>query len=99
MGNFSKYYDARQVIHNILKDDLVGPVFEDEVLNELPTQYYVMGKLYPRQDESIIESNTQSDYALYDETNSLLSMSSERQPSAMGLTFILKIIFGSLTLM
>lgn len=90
MGNFSKYYDARQVIHNILKDDLVGPVFEDEVLNELPTQYYVMGKLYPRQDESIIESNTQSDYALYDETNSLLSMSSERQPSAMGLTFILK---------
>lgn len=90
MGNFSEYYDARQVIHNILKDDLVGPVFEDEVLNELPTQYYVMGKLYPRQDESIIESNTQSDYALYDETNSLLSMSSERQPSAMGITFILK---------
>lgn len=90
MGQFTAYYKARKEIENILRDDLAGPVFDDEILDELPTQYYIMGKLYPQKDNSMIESNTQSDYALFDETSSLLSMSSERQPSAMGMTFILK---------
>ena len=90
MGQFTAYYKARKEIENILRDDLEGPVFDDELLDELPTQYYVMGKLYPQKDDSVIESNTQSDYTLFDEASSLLSMSSEWQPSAMGMTFILK---------
>ncbi len=47
MSNFDEYYRAREEIRNIVKMDLIGPVFENEVLVEAPTQYYIMGKLYP----------------------------------------------------
>ena len=48
MGKYDDYYEARKVIYEIVRSDLLGPVFEDEVLNEAPTSYYIMGKLYPR---------------------------------------------------
>ena len=51
MPDYSKFYEARKIITDILRDDLIGPVKKDEILPELPTQYYIMGKLYPQNDE------------------------------------------------
>ena len=54
MPDYSKYYEARGIVTNILQKDFVGPVTEDEILPELPTQYYIMGKLYPQSQEGDI---------------------------------------------
>ena len=48
MGRYSEFYEAREKILEIVAEDLLGPVTEDEVINEPPTSYYIMGKLYPR---------------------------------------------------
>mgnify|MGYP007017361002 CR=1 FL=1 len=48
MADYKEFYEARKEIIDIVKKDLIGPVYEDEILVERPTQYYVMGKLYPR---------------------------------------------------
>lgn len=85
------FYSARKIIVEILKKDLVGPVEEYEVLNELPTQYYVMGKLYPQNNlsEEVDEARTPlleaADY--YDAS---ISMSNQFNPSSMAITFMLK---------
>ena len=54
MPDYSKFYEARSIITKILKDDLIGPVSGNEILTELPTQYYIMGKLYPQGTEGEI---------------------------------------------
>ena len=53
MGRYTEYYKARSKVVEIVREDLVGPVTEDEVINELPTSYYIMGKLYPNTKENI----------------------------------------------
>ena len=50
MADYSKYYEAREVVSRILEQDFIGPVTKDECLAELPVQYYIMGKLYPQKD-------------------------------------------------
>ena len=50
MKDFSEFYKARDSICEILEKDFIGPVTDDEVLIEFPTQYYIMGKLYPQGD-------------------------------------------------
>ena len=51
MADYSKYYEAREVVSCILEQDFIGPVTKDECLAEVPVQYYIMGKLYPQNDE------------------------------------------------
>ena len=48
MADYSKYYEAREVVSRILEQDFIGPVTKDECLAEVPVQYYIMGKLYPQ---------------------------------------------------
>lgn len=48
MADYSKYYEAREVVTRILEQDFIGPVTKDECLAEVPVQYYIMGKLYPQ---------------------------------------------------
>ena len=50
MADYSKYYEAREVVTRILEQDFIGPVTKDECLAEVPVQYYIMGKLYPQKD-------------------------------------------------
>ena len=88
MPDYSKFYDARNVITDILQQDLVGPVKDDEILSELPTQYYIMGKLYPQNNMAdpvdtarnpLLENETD----LYDAS---VSLSNQRNPSSLGVT-------------
>lgn len=92
MPDYTKFYEARQIITDILRDDLVGPVQPEEVLPELPTQYYIMGKLYPQCENGdvmdlvrnpILENEVET----YDAS---ISLSNQKNPSSMGITCTLK---------
>lgn len=92
MPDFSEFYRARNIITDILKMDLIGPVSEDESLSEIPTQYYIMGKLYPQNDAEealdlarnpLLENQTET----YDAS---VSLSNQKNPSSMGITFTLR---------
>ena len=91
MGNYSEYYDAREKIVNLVKEDLLGPVFDDEVINEAPTSYYIMGKLYPvsKQTSASDDNCTAADLEKLEEGFALVSTNA-KEPSAMGITFTLK---------
>lgn len=52
MAAYDQFYEARDLIVKILEKDLIGPVTEDEVLDELPLQYYAAGKLFPASGET-----------------------------------------------
>lgn len=51
--DYSEYYEARNKIVEILKKDLVGPLSEDETIDEAPVNYYLVGKLYPKDIKKI----------------------------------------------
>lgn len=54
-----KYAETRQQIIDAIKVDLVGPMKEDEVLDESPVFAYLTGMLFPRiMDESTLEALT-----------------------------------------
>lgn len=97
MADYSEYYKAREEITNIVTMDLVGPVSENEVLIEGPTQYYVMGKLYPHVDEVSSESDADEDVTTNagvehntDYYDAALASTNITDPSTMGITFTLK---------
>lgn len=57
---YDEFYKAREFISDIIKD-LLGPVLEDENINEPPMLYYTTGKIYPKeQDSEILEMSSSS---------------------------------------
>jgi hypothetical protein len=91
-NKFEQYYKAREIIKDIVRKDLFGPVLEDEVIIELPAQYYAMGKLYPKEQEQDIldmarSTGIDSDLESYDAS---LASTNIRNPSSMGITCTLK---------
>lgn len=92
MADYSKFYEAREIISGILEKDFVGPVTKDEYLAEIPVQYYIMGKLYP-QKNTVKEFNLECNSLLENEIETYdasISLSSQNNPSSMGITIILK---------
>lgn len=92
MADYSKFYEARKIISGILEKDFVGPVTKDEYLAEIPVQYYIMGKLYP-QKNTVKEFNLECNSLLENEIETYdasISLSSQNNPSSMGITIILK---------
>lgn len=91
MAKYTDYYKAREEILQIVSEDLLGPVFTDEVINEAPTSYYIMGKLYPKteSDIEIDDATTSTDLEDMDEDNALASANT-RNPRAMGITYTTK---------
>lgn len=91
MGKYSDFYSARQKILDIVCQDLLGPVYEDEIINEPPTSYYVMGKLYPNTDtEPEADENTSSTELSCIDEDSSLAGANVREPHAMGVTITVK---------
>lgn len=100
MPDYSKFYEARDIITGILKDDLVGPVRPDEILPELPTQYYIMGKLYPQNESGEVIDlvrNPLLENAI-DTYDASISLSNQKNPSSFGLTCTLKSGINNLVL-
>ena len=90
MSRYGEYYKARDVITGIVRSDLIGPVFEDEVINEPPTSYYIMGKLYPRTDEGITEDDNTTSADVESAEDAVLSSTNVKEPRSMGITFTVK---------
>lgn len=92
MADYGKYYEARGKLVDILRKDFIGPVKRDELLWELPTQYYILGKLYPQRSESEVlaaEGNEvlESEAEAY---SAAVSLCNQRDPSSLGLTFAVR---------
>ena len=92
MADYSKFYEAREVVSHILEQDFIGPVTKDECLAELPVQYYIMGKLYPQKytvEALDLARNPllENEIETYDAS---ISLSNQNNPSSMGITITLK---------
>ena len=87
--NRDDYYRARCHVVEILRKDFLGPVTEDEVLAELPLDYYILGKLYPQETDSM----TIGDYSSEDcgdlEDEDVISLCNGSNPSSCGITFLI----------
>lgn len=83
---YTKYYEARNMIKDILEKDLIGPLSEDEIITEYPIVYYVSGKLYPQQCQLNQEHVSSEDIGETDEEQSIL-LDKGGNPSAMGISF------------
>ena len=92
MNKYDKFYEARNIISEILQKDFIGPVKENEIITELPIQYYLMGKLYPQNSESEILDTARNPFleSKSDSYDMALSLSNVRDPSSLGITFTLK---------
>ena len=92
MADFREYYKAREIITEILSKDLLGPASEDEILSERPTQYYILGKLYPQNTNMVIQDTArnpllENEIETYDAS---VSLSNQKNPSSMAITCTLK---------
>lgn len=89
--NYTEYYSARDKITQIVKEDLLGPVNENEVLEESPVGYYLLGKIYPRNIAQIEDEDVKldRDEEVFHEEETI-AMGNGGYPSAMGLTFAIE---------
>ena len=81
---YNEYYQARDKITKIIQEDILGPLDENEVIEESPISYYLVGKLYPRK-VSIIHEDEEDEDSFVDAE--ILSLGNGGYPSAMGMTF------------
>lgn len=84
--NFEKYYEARNIVKEILKKDLLGPLSEDEIISEYPVVYYVTGKLYPQDCRFELEHTSAEDIGDTEEEQNI-ALDNGRVPSSMGISF------------
>ena len=92
MTDYTPFYEARDIVSQILAKDLIGPVVEDECLSELPTQYYIMGKLYPQNHAGNLLDTARNPLleSQSDAYDASISLSNQNNPSSMGITVTLK---------
>lgn len=92
MPDYTNFYEARSIITGILHDDLVGPVSPEEVISELPTQYYIMGKLYPQGASGEVIDLVRNPFLenAVETYDASISLSNQKNPSSMGVTCALK---------
>ncbi len=47
LNKYVEYYKARDLIEDLLRQELIGPVFSDEIIEDRPDQTYSLGILWP----------------------------------------------------
>ena len=97
-----KYAEARNLILDYIRKDLIGPLSVDELLDESPRYSYITGMLAPTSSKSEYDSaseqevsmdvaNDGNDYSLEsDETDDELQVSRFDLPSSIGISFYVK---------
>jgi hypothetical protein len=92
-------YDVRQAVINRLRQDLIGPYEEAEVIQERPSDRYLSGILFPRQmrigadeDEELAADRGDDESGGEDEAVPLANC---LKPASMGLSFALNAKDGS----
>lgn len=86
--DYKEYYEARNVVKEILEKDLLGPVVEDEAIADYPVVYYVTGKLYPQGCRFEKEHSSAEDAGTPKEDDDV-SFDNGFVPSSMGISFAL----------
>ncbi|SFK75655.1 Helicase conserved C-terminal domain-containing protein [Paenibacillus sp. 1_12] len=90
--DYSKYYEARDVIEKMLEQDLVGPLSDNEIITDIdPIRYYSMGILYPQ--NYMVHQEEQEKDRLEDDTESsdkALNMCNSANPSSFAASFTTK---------
>lgn len=92
------YLKARNDLLKTIREDLVGPENENEIISESPTTRYSSGVLFPRErKETTTDTELTADRNLQagddrpmdeEEADGLIEQTSSFYPSAMGLSFI-----------
>ena len=92
MPDYSTFYEARKIITDIFRADLIGPIRRDEILPELPTQYYIVGKLYPQSGEGDVIDLARNPFLenAVETYDASISLSNQKNPSSLGITCVLK---------
>ena len=84
--DFKKYYDARNIVREILEKDLLGPLSANEVISDYPIVYYVTGKLYPQKCKVEQEHDSSEDAGDTDDEQNI-PLDNGMVPSSMGISF------------
>lgn len=87
--DYGKYYEAREIMQEILNKDLLGPLSEDEIIKEYPIMYYIVGKLYPKDCRFTMERSTSEDVGDTEEEN-IVGLDDGKAPASMGISFALE---------
>lgn len=88
--DYNKYYEARDVLTEILRKDFLGPISEDEIIcDEYPLDYYMTGKLYPQKSEAdiVLESPSDDIADLDSDSDDSISLCNGKNPSSFGISF------------
>ncbi len=87
---YDKFYNARDIITEIISKDLLGPVEEDEIIcGESPLDYYIVGKLYPK-DADVSNLCMSADDCGELDSEDTISLSNGKFPSSFSISFCLK---------
>lgn len=84
--DYDSYYEARNIVKEILSKDLLGPLSEHEVIADYPVVYYVTGKLYPQNCQYETERMSSEDVGDTDDEQGV-SIDNGLVPSSMGMSF------------
>lgn len=85
---YQKYYEARDIVTEILRKDLLGPVEENEIIcRDRPLEYYITGKLYPQDSDADVVGAVPSEDLGDIEDEAGISLANGRNPSSCGITF------------
>lgn len=88
---FDKYYEARALVQDFLTKDLFGPVKEDEILEDEPLKYYVLGRLFPYETEHEVLDTLNDDLEDIQEAyDASISLSNAYCPSSMAVTVTIR---------
>ncbi|WP_195468128.1 helicase-related protein [Clostridium sp. D43t1_170807_H7] len=98
MAGYDKFYNTIDKIENCLRKDLIGPIEENEIINdEYPLSYYVVGILWPRQskntEETLINDTVnlnEEELEDYIETpNESINSTNQFKPSSMAISMMI----------
>ncbi len=87
---YDKYYEARNIIEKFLVSDLIGPVEEDETIEEEPYKYYSAAILCPQEAECDIEQDGNGIDDIQDIYDDSISLCNTYKPSSMAITTTIK---------
>lgn len=88
--DYSRYYEARELLEKIISKDLLGPVTDDEIIcDERPLDYYILGKLYPQGSGYNNQVKSSSEDCGELDVEEGISLSNSGNPSSFGISISL----------
>jgi hypothetical protein len=88
-NGYDGFYGARSLIEDFLRRDLLGPVSDDEVIEDTwPTDYYITGRLFPQgmkiREEELVKSDLED---TEETTDQPMNLCNSAYPSSIAISF------------